>query len=184
MGEKRVIIPDAHRLVEEVLDRATPRALSSSIHGPRHWQRVGLAGLKLLKRVPEADAETIFLFALVHDSQRVNDGKDPDHGPRAARLVRDMDQDLIFPTEEQYDRLTFACRHHERGGVSDDPTVSVCWDADRLNLHRCYIWPKTKYLSTSVARKRILWAYELQQQSVTWEELIQSYGLQRGCAMR
>ncbi len=179
-----MIIPDAHRLVEEVLDRATPRALSSSIHGPGHWQRVGLAGLKLLERVPEADAETIFLFALIHDSQRVNDGKDPDHGPRAARLVRDMDQDLIFPSEDQYDQLTFACRHHEHGGVSDDPSVGVAWDSDRLNLWRCGIRPRAKYLSTEVAKKRIRWAYALQQQSVTWEQLVERYGLQRGCAMR
>lgn len=180
-----MIIPDPQAVVQEVLDRATPRSRASSIHGPRHWQRVGLAGLKLLKRVPEADAETIFLFALIHDSQRVNDGKDVEHGPRAARLVRELDGEFIHLSEDQYDRLTFACRHHERGAVSDDPTIGACWDADRLNLHRVGVWPKTKYLSTAAAKKRgtILWAYELQQQSVTWESLVESYGLQRGCAM-
>ncbi len=88
---------------------------------------------------------------------------------------------MIFPTEEQFDRLTYALRYHEHGGVTEDPTVGVCWDADRLNLHRCCVWPKAKYLSTAAAKKRktILWALDLQQQSVTWEDVIERYGLRR-----
>ena len=32
--------------------------------------------------------------------------------------------------------LAFACEEHTNGGIGPDPTVGVCWDADRLNLWR------------------------------------------------
>ena len=38
--------------------------------------------------MPEADAEVVATFALIHDSQRQSDGYDPDHGRRAATLGR------------------------------------------------------------------------------------------------
>ncbi len=181
-----MIVPDPMAVVQEVLDRATPYALSSSRHGPAHWRRVGLTGARLLKRVPEADAELVFLFSVLHDSQRVRSWYDSGHGPRAARLVRELDGGLIHLSEDQHAQLIHALRDHERGVPSDDPTVGVCWDADRLNVHKSGIWPRAKYLSTAAAKKRgiILWAYELQRRSTTWGEVVESYGLQRGCAMR
>ncbi len=80
MDEKRTI-PDPLALVKEVLDRATPRARDSVIHGPTHWQRVALAGAKLLKSVSDGDRAVVFLFALIHDSQRLTDGADPSTAP-------------------------------------------------------------------------------------------------------
>jgi uncharacterized protein len=76
----RVSIPDAARLVEAVLERSTGK--DSSIHGESHWQRVAAAGLTLLPETPGADPTLVFLFALFHDSMRLNDNYDPLHGPR------------------------------------------------------------------------------------------------------
>ena len=71
----RVSIPDAGGLVAAVLSRSTGK--DSSIHGETHWQRVAAAGLALLTQVPDADLALVFLFALFHDSLRLNGDHDP-----------------------------------------------------------------------------------------------------------
>jgi hypothetical protein len=76
----RVSIPDAGRLVDAVLERSTGQ--DSSIHGESHWQRVAAADLTLLPETPGADPALVFLFALFHDSMRLNDNYDPLHGTR------------------------------------------------------------------------------------------------------
>jgi uncharacterized protein len=48
--------------------------------------------------------------------------------------------------------LCEACTYHADGQVSDDPTIGVCWDADRLDLPRVGIGIDRKYLSTAAAR--------------------------------
>ncbi len=72
----RVPIPDAATsLVAAVLERS--RGKDSTLHGEGHWRRVAAAGLALLLETPAADPTVVFLFALFHDSMRVNDGHDP-----------------------------------------------------------------------------------------------------------
>src|SRR5918994_1860293 len=130
----RVSIPDAARLVDAVLERSTGK--HSSIHGEGHWQRVAAAALALLPETPDADPGLVFLFALFHDSMRLNDGHDPLHGPRGAALARELRGGPFELEDEEMDLLAFACEEHTNGGVDPDPTVGVCWDADRLNLWR------------------------------------------------
>ncbi len=52
-------------------------------HGVAHWARVLENGLRLAKETG-ANVEVVRLFAVLHDSRRVNEAMDPDHGPRAA----------------------------------------------------------------------------------------------------
>ena len=52
-------------------------------HGIAHWARVLENGLRLAEETG-ADIEVVQLFAILHDSQRINEGGDPKHGPRAA----------------------------------------------------------------------------------------------------
>jgi hypothetical protein len=52
----------------------------------------------------------VLLFALLHDSQRLHDGDDPDHGRRAARLVADIDRRYVSISERQRNLLEEACR--------------------------------------------------------------------------
>jgi hypothetical protein len=59
------------------------------IHGIRHWARVLENGRKLAEKTG-AMIEVVELFALFHDSQRQNDGYDPGHGSRGARLAEKM----------------------------------------------------------------------------------------------
>ena len=51
------------------------------IHGIEHWSRVQYFGLKIAKK-ENARPDVVKLFALLHDSQRVSDKYDPDHGNR------------------------------------------------------------------------------------------------------
>jgi uncharacterized protein len=95
------------------------------------------------------------LFALFHDSMRVNDGHDLDHGRRGSALARDL-ADILPLTRSQLERLTTACDGHTDGFVSDDPTVGACWDADRLDLPRVGIQPEARLLSTATARRALL----------------------------
>ncbi len=161
----------------DVLERSAGK--DSSLHGEGHWRRVAAAGLALLPETPTADPAVVFLFAIFHDSTRVNDGHDPLHGPRGAALARDLRGEAFDLEDEEMGLLGFACEEHTNGGVGSNPTVGVCWDADRLNLWRVGIRPDRRLLSTGAARseERILWARGLQRDHVTWEELYRGYGV-------
>ena len=69
------------------------RAAASPIHGLTHWKRVCENGL-IVARETMANIEVVELFALFHDSCRLNDGKDHNHGKRAARWIAAMRSDL------------------------------------------------------------------------------------------
>jgi uncharacterized protein len=174
---KRVCIPDAGRLVKAVLERSTGK--HSSIHGESHWQRVAAAGLALLPKTPAADPALVFLFALFHDSMRLNDNHDPQHGPRGAALARELRGEAFDLEDAEMGLLGFACEEHTNGGVGSDPTVGVCWDADRLNLWRVGRRPGPRLLSTEAARseERIVWARDLQGERFAWEELYRDFGI-------
>jgi uncharacterized protein len=176
-SDARISIPDPARLVDAVLERSTGK--NSLIHGENHWQRVAAAGLVLLPETPDAEPALVFLFALFHDSMRLNDSFDPMHGPRAAVLARELRGGAFDLGDEEMDLLAFACEEHTNGGVGMDPTVGVCWDADRLNLWRVGFEPDPRFLSTQAARSEeiIAWGRDLQQEQFSWEELYRAFGL-------
>ena len=160
-----------------VLERSTGK--DSSLHGEEHWRRVAAAGLALLPETLAADPTVVFLFALFHDSMRFNDGHDPLHGPRGAALARELRGGAFDLEDAEMGLLGSACEEHTNGGVGSDPTVGVCWDADRLNLWRVGIRPDPRLLSTEAARNggRIVWARDLQREHLAWEELYRGFGL-------
>jgi uncharacterized protein len=126
-------------------------------HGVEHWARVLDNGLTLCARVPEARADVVLLFALFHDARRENEHHDPEHGERAALLAETYFQRGRLPVAaDALQLLTEACRGHDQGRVSDDATVGVCWDADRLDLARVGIHPSVRFLSTEAAKDRDL----------------------------
>src|SRR3954466_1645131 len=58
-------------------------------HGVAHWARVLENGLRLAGETG-ANVEVVRLFAILHDSRRVSEATDPDHGPRAAEFARTL----------------------------------------------------------------------------------------------
>ncbi len=63
-----------------------------------------------------------------------------------------MNQPGFELSDAAFDALVIACRDHSRGRTSPDPTIGSCWDADRLDLLRCGIHPRDRFLSTAAAR--------------------------------
>ena len=140
---------------EQLLDRAIDSLPSRThgIHGLTHWLRVERNGLYLASSV-DADLVVVSLFALFHDCRRFNDGADPDHGARGARLAEELYwENQLTITEDQLHALVFACERHTDTTFTDIATVGCCWDADRLDLTRLGIAPEPGLLNTDPARK-------------------------------
>jgi len=124
-----------------------------------HWARVLENGLRL---APETggNVEVIQLFAVFHDSRRVNEGIDDGHGQRGADLALRLRGGLFDLPDEDFDLLYAACVGHTDGGTTSDPTVQTCWDSDRLDLGRVGICPDPRRLFTDAAKhpEMLKWA--------------------------
>lgn len=116
------------------------------IHGANHWARVLNHG-KNIGQIRKADLLVVELFAFLHDSCRFNDGRDPQHGARAAEFAQGIQGDFYQLKPKQLDTLCYAMIHHSGGEVSINATIQTCWDADRLDLGRVGIFPSSQYLS-------------------------------------
>lgn len=131
------------------------------IHGIAHWGRVRANGLKLAA-LTGARRDVVEAFAFLHDCCREDDADDPDHGDRAAEFAERLVSKSVLKLDAKgMESLLMACRWHSLGGVLDDVTVCVCWDADRLDLGRVGIRPDPQRLCTEAAKEPGLleWAY-------------------------
>jgi len=145
----------AHQISDDILVQdvlARKHHIEFSVHGLQHWQRVERNGLFLMDR-EGGNAEVISLFALFHDSQRINDFDDPEHGARGAALALEFYQSgRLKINESELDLLTFACIHHTDTTYHTDPTIQCCWDGDRLDLTRIGVLPDPMMLNTPSAK--------------------------------
>ena len=126
-------------------------------HGVFHWARVLENGLEIAK-VTGADVEVVAMFALFHDSRRVNEFIDDEHGLRGGDFARSLQNTLVYMDNTQFDLLHKACRLHTDGHTDDNPTIMTCWDADRLDLGRVGIIPDPNRLCTDAARGLLEWS--------------------------
>jgi uncharacterized protein len=85
-----------------------------SLHGPDHWQRVERNGLKIA-RESGADVLLVRLFAVLHDSRRMNETYDPDHGARAADWATELNGVQFNLSPERLSLLRAALIDHDRG---------------------------------------------------------------------
>lgn len=131
------------------------------IHGVTHWARVLENGLRLAVHT-RARIEVVSLFAVFHDSRRVNEHHDPHHGRRGAELAESLRGTLFELSDQDFSLLKQACDLHTDGLTEGDVTLQTCWDADRLDLGRVGTTPDPRYLCTVAAKDRqtIDWAYE------------------------
>lgn len=137
-------------LVEVVLARAWRP--ESTIHGDEHWRCVAATGMALAPVVGEVDPALVFSFGLIHDTRRLTDSVEPEHGARAAAFAVELRDEGVLPLDDKrFALLVEALEHHSSGLVSADPTTGTCWDADRLHLPRVSIRPRPDLLSTRPA---------------------------------
>lgn len=139
--------------IEDLRDYAVKHSKMGyySIHGPSHWDRVA-KNADVLK-TSEVDVLVVKAFAYIHDVERVNENVDPQHGPRAAKLIDEIrTTELAFLTDRQIEQLKEACRLHTSTWRTEDATVNACFDADRLDLGRVGITPNPNRMATVSGR--------------------------------
>lgn len=123
-----------------------------SIHGPEHWVRVERNGIYIAEK-SGADKMVVSLFAAFHDCMRLNDFRDHEHGLRGADFAKSIRNELDFLTDQQFEKLYYACRWHTDKTHTNDLTIGACWDADRLDLRRIWKRPKVSLLNTEPAKE-------------------------------
>ncbi|OUV22096.1 MAG: hypothetical protein CBC55_04690 [Gammaproteobacteria bacterium TMED95] len=151
-------------LVDIVTSQYEERLSPNGLHGCRHWERVLINGLLLEQVLPDyVCADTIYLFALFHDSKRMREGEDPGHGARGAAFFNEcVDKGLITFREhlgapnanEVIANVSRACTRHSENLFDDEPHVAACFDADRLDLERVSIYPDREKLNFQTAISR------------------------------
>ena len=133
--------------IEKVKQWAVSRWTLGDLHGVSHWERVERNGQMLA--TPDCDLTVIRLFAYLHDSCRVDDSYDDQHGPRAAKMIVSLRKTLLKDlTDHQFELLQTACYLHTTAHSTGDPTIDVCFDADRLDLGRVGITPDPRKMAT------------------------------------
>ena len=90
-------------------------------------------GYKRVQAKEPGSDPVVELFAFLHDSKRLNEDKDPEHGLRAASFATQLNGRYFQLDSFQLDVLCHAMTHHSHGAVNADPTIQTCWDADRLD---------------------------------------------------
>ncbi len=140
---------DDEALWKEVILRSS--AASSVLHGPSHWRRVAENGVAIAA-ANGANLNVVRLFALFHDSQRIQEGADDGHGQRAADFLTKVRGDLIHLPDTEFELLHYACAFHTHSPPHSDPTIGACWDADRLDLERVGMIPLARFMSTDPGR--------------------------------
>jgi uncharacterized protein len=139
----------SREVIRSILARyALPR---DGTHGVPHWARV-LENGRRLSKVTGARIGVVELFAVFHDSRRINEGYDDGHGRRGADLARELRGIVYDLADGDFDLLIQACELHTDGHLGGDITVQTCWDADRLDLGRVGITPLAEKLCTDGAR--------------------------------
>jgi uncharacterized protein len=134
------IIPE--EVLKKIIDEFYIK--DSFIHGTPHWSRVFYYG-HLLSELNDYDKENIAFFSIFHDSKRLNDHEDPEHGLRGAEFFKTFDK-IIKIKPEQKEIIYEACKVHNYLKQSDSLEVGLCLDSDRLDLWRVGVNPHDDYL--------------------------------------
>src|SRR3990172_2534567 len=146
-------------LMKEILSQYTLPL--NGRHGVSHWARVLDNGRKLVE-LTGANLEVVELFAVFHDSKRIDEGIDKGHGARGAEYARELRGEFFELDDVAFDLLSAACAEHPHGLRQADLTIQVCWDSDRLDLGRAGIPPLPHLLCTPAAQDTMMigWAHE------------------------
>ncbi len=131
----------------------------SGIHSVSHLARVYENGIHLVESTG-ANKRVVKLFALFHDSRRLNESWDPEHGPRGADLAESWRGKYFELPDSEFDLLFTACSLDTQAKTHVDTTIKTCFDADRLDLGRVGKTPDPRFLCTEAARdpRTIEWA--------------------------
>ena len=98
VGEIISAIVVMQKVVEVIREFVQSQWTLGEVHGICHWDRVYQNGKKLL--APDINPLVVALFAYLHDSCRMNDGEDIDHGKRAAYFIDTIRDSYLKKSKE------------------------------------------------------------------------------------
>ena len=140
------------KIVEEIREFVHSQWTLGTLHGISHWDRVYENGQKLL--TPDVNPLVVGLFAYLHDSCRMNDWEDINHGKRAAKWIDTLRNTYLKDvSDEEIELLKEACRLHTIKHKTGNPTIDACFDSDRLDLWRVGIIPDPAKLATEKGKE-------------------------------
>jgi hypothetical protein len=147
VGDDRATAALPFRPVQvETILRFEPRAewfrrSPYGIHGVAHETRVLIWTQVLAGMVPQeglsVDAEALGWAAAIHDSQRADEGTDPQHGVRAAEWI-EQNRQYLSPSAH-LERVAYICRWHvhpDHEAPDMTPELMVFKEADALDRWR------------------------------------------------
>lgn len=125
-------------------------------HGIEHWENV-YANTMMLSKVYGIESNIFMLFALLHDSKRLDEDDDFEHGIRAASFALELiNNGKITLEAEDAKRLIYACANHTKANKTDplyqDIIVQICLDADKLDIGRVGVIPEKSHFLTPYAQ--------------------------------
>ena len=85
-------------------------------HGLSHLARVWGNGIQLAEATG-ANRTVVQLFAVFHDSRRLNENWDPEHDPRCAMLAKSWRGRHFDLSDEEFDLLFTACSLHTKARI-------------------------------------------------------------------
>ena len=116
-------------------------------YGVDHADRVADFGKRLF--VPGADPDVIAAFAYIHDLERSDAPEDPGHGERSAAIIDEIRETYLAAlSAPEIEILKTACVTHSTGAKTDNTTINICHDADRLDMPRLGIIPDPERMAT------------------------------------
>ena len=149
-------------------------------HGLPHWQRVERNGILLsLKEYNggfylrgDINIKVVRLFAYLHDKCRLSNHNDWKHGERAAEMLYVIRGSLLKDlTDEEFYLLEKACRFHTTMHRIGNPTIDICFDADRLDLGRVGVEPYPIKMATERGKFYALFPSEFEKMScILWNK--------------
>lgn len=155
----QTLMIDYKAIWREVISRFPDDPWGTAIHGKEHWHRVEDVGLKVAHLMESlgkpVDRDVVRLFAVLHDSCRLDDGTDPDHGRRAAEYTKEIRGRLFDLDDTRFEVLRKAIEGHADGYTSKNLTIGACWDSDRMDLRRLGIKPDPSLISLPEMRARL-----------------------------
>lgn len=140
----------------------------SRIHGRCHAARVLVWANTIARWMGQAgqpvDLEVVRWSAVLHDVRRLDDGKDPRHGERAASWIRAGGATALSSLgPERRDQIAYCCQWHEppdHDAPKMTPELTCLKDADSLDRARMRSLD-VRYLRTTYARVLVVQARAL-----------------------
>lgn len=143
--------------IDSVIEYALSGWKLGETHGLPHWQRVERNGIILSTEIcngkmvfrKDINIKVVQHFAYLHDKCRKDNYEDLEHGARAADMIPTIRDTILKElTDKEVALLEKACRYHTTERCTGNPTIDVCFDADRLDLGRVGIVPNPKLMAT------------------------------------